>query len=106
MNELTFIILSVFGGFLLGLFFFAGLWWTIKKSIVSKHAALLMLSSMTIRVCVVLSAFYYISLGSWKRILGCLAGFVLSKIIVNRWTKRESEKGTKNSGEPYNVYKS
>lgn len=106
MSEITFIILAALSGLILGLFFFGGLWWTIRKSIVSKHPALLMLSSLIIRFCVVLAGFYYISLGSWKRILSCLAGFIIAKFIVTRLTRPESEKIDKKNKEADNAYKS
>ena len=99
MSEITFIILAAFSGLLLGLFFFGGLWWTIKKSITSKHPALLMLSSLIIRIGVVLIGFYYLSQGSWKRILGCLVGFIIAKFIVTRLTRPESEKRKNNKPE-------
>ncbi|MEI6054455.1 MAG: ATP synthase subunit I [Lentisphaerota bacterium] len=105
MNEVAFIILSAICGLILGLFFFGGLWWTIKTSITSKHPALLMLSSLIIRICVVLVGFYYVSQGSWKRILGCLTGFIAAKFIVTRFTKPESEKSNNNSNEADNAHK-
>lgn len=106
MNEFIFIVLAAFGGLILGLFFFAGLWWTIKKSVVSKHPALLMISSLMIRFCIVLIGFYYISLGDWKRILSCLAGFIIAKFLVTRLTKSKDERQSDNKGTADNAYKS
>lgn len=106
MNEITFMILSLFCGFVLGLFFFVGLWWTIKKSMVSRHPALVLLSSLIIRICVVLIGFYYISQGNWKRILSCLAGFIIAKFIVTRLTKSAAEKKDNNISEADSAHNS
>jgi len=106
MNEIIYMVLSLFCGLILGLFFFAGLWWTIKKSMISKHPALLVLSSMIIRICVVLIGFYYISLGNWKRILSCLAGFIIAKFILTRLTKSEPERKDNNSSEADSAHNS
>lgn len=106
MNEITFMILALVLGLILGLFFFCGLWWTIKKSITSNHPALLMLSSLIIRIGVVLVGFYFFSQGSWKRILGCLVGFIIAKFIVTRLTRPESEKSNNTRNEADNAHKS
>lgn len=106
MNEIVFIVLLLFCGLVLGLFFFVGLWWTIKKSMVSRHPALVLLSSLIIRICVVLIGFYYISQGNWKRILSCLAGFIIAKFIVTRLTKSEPEKKDNHSSEADSAHNS
>lgn len=90
MNEpLPFILAGVIG-ILLGAIFFGGLWWTVRKGLPSKQPALWFLGSMLLRSAIVLFGFYFIGRGDWKRLLACLAGFVLGRFIVT-WRTRPRE---------------
>ena len=92
MNEMVYMILAFIGGLLLGTIFFVGLWFTVRKSIVSKTPALWLLASSILRVCITLIGFYYISSGNWQRLLICMAGFITARYIVIRFTKSNNEK--------------
>lgn len=75
-------------GLMLGAFFFGGLWWTVRKSLSARHPALLVLSSMLIRMGAVLAGLYFIG-GSgpqwqWQRLLACLAGVLAARFIAMR----------------------
>jgi len=74
-------------GALLGVFFFAGLWWTVRKIESSKQVALLFLGSMLLRTFVVLLGFYFLLGDNWQRLLAGLLGFVIARIIVTRLTR-------------------
>ncbi len=74
-------------GMLLGAFFFGGLWWTVRRGIASKHAALWFISSMLLRTAVVMLGFYWVMGDSWQRLLAALLGFVIARIMVTRLTK-------------------
>jgi F1F0 ATPase subunit 2 len=74
-------------GALLGLFFFAGLWWTVRKLTSSKHVALLFLSSMLLRTGIVVLGFYFILGDNWQRLLAGLLGFIIARIIITRLTR-------------------
>ena len=76
------------GGPLLGVFFFGGLWWTVRKGIASKQVALWFLGSMLLRTSVVLLGFYFVLGDNWQRLLAGLLGFVIARIIVTRLTRR------------------
>ena len=82
MNENLLLTLAGLAGFLLGMFFFFGLWWTVRKGISSKRPALWFLGSLLLRTGIVLVGFYLISGGRWKRMLACLFGFVIARFIV------------------------
>lgn len=71
-------------GCLLGAFYFGGLWWTIRRLSVSRQPALLFLASFVIRVSVVLLGIYVISAGQWQRIVACMAGFLIARILLVR----------------------
>ena len=69
------------------MFFFAGLWWTVRKLESSKHVALLFLGSMILRTSVVMLGFYFILGDNWQRLLAGLLGFIIARIIVTRFTR-------------------
>ena len=93
MNEMLSLVLSLLMGGLLGAIFFGGLWWTVRKCVSSKQPALWLLGSVLLRMSTVLAGFYFIAHGHWERLLVCLLGFVMARVIVTRLT-RAAEKPT------------
>ncbi len=94
-NEPLIWIWAATAGVLLGLFFFGGLWWTIRKGLTSKLPALWFLGSIVVRTAVVGAGFYFVSGGAWERILACLLGFIVARfVIVRRQRSREVRKNT------------
>ena len=87
MSEISALILALLAGFLLGVMFFGGLWWTIQKGVSSKQPALWFLGSLLLRTMIAVAGFYFVSRGDWRRLLGCLLGFVLARIIL-MWLTR------------------
>ena len=75
---------AVLGGIALAAFFFIGLWWTVRRGVVSRQPALLFLCSMLLRTLVVVAGFYYLSLGDWRNLAGSLVGFVLARFVITR----------------------
>ena len=82
MNELAILCLATFAGLLLGAIFFGGLWWTVQKGVVSDYPALWFFGSFIARTCIVLTGFYFVGSGHWQRLLSCLVGFFLVRLIV------------------------
>jgi F1F0 ATPase subunit 2 len=73
-------------GMVLGLFYFGGLWITVKRLPFSARPALLTLCSYLGRLAVTLSGFYLVMAGSWERLLAVMSGFMVMRIIlVNIW---------------------
>ena len=93
MNEVWIILLALLAGMLLGTIFFGGLWWTVEKGLSSKQPAALFAGSMLLRTAVALAGFYYFSHGDWHRLVGCLIGFVLARLVVTRFTRVPTESG-------------
>ena len=85
MNEL--LILALAAGLLLGAVFFGGLWWTVRKGVLSKHPALWFIGSMLLRMGIVLLGFYFVGREDWQRWLLCLLGFILARLVV-KWLIR------------------
>jgi F1F0 ATPase subunit 2 len=87
MNEFFSLVFSLLAGGFLGVFFFAGLWWTVRKIESSKRVALLFLGSMLLRTSVVILGFYFILGDNWQRLVAGLLGFVIARIIIIRLTR-------------------
>jgi F1F0 ATPase subunit 2 len=86
MYETLILVLDGMIGVLLGILFFGGLWWTVRRGVSSKHPAFLFVGSTLLRTGVVLAGFYFVSGGRWERILACLLGFVIARFIIVRLT--------------------
>ena len=87
MSEITRVLAAVLAGILLGGFFFGGLWWTIRKSLSSTRAGLWFSGSFLVRTAVVMLGFYFVAEGDWRRITGCVAGFLGARLCVVRFTR-------------------
>ncbi|MGP1679445.1 MAG: N-ATPase subunit AtpR [Burkholderiales bacterium] len=90
MNELLSLAYAFAAGVLLGAMFYGGLWWTVRRGVSSRRPALLFLGSLLLRMGVALAGFYFVSGGHWQRLLLCLLGFVLARIVVI-WLTRPPE---------------
>ena len=93
MTESLSLVLALVTGVSLGALFFGGLWWTVRRMDSSKRPALLLFGSLLLRTSVALSGFYLIARGHWERLLVCLLGFVIARILVTLLT-RVAEKPT------------
>ena len=81
------LVLPVLAGVSLGMFFFGGLWWTIRRGVSSKQPAALFFFSLLLRTGIALAGFYLVVRGDWRRVLTCLLGFILARILVT-WLTR------------------
>ncbi|MBS0205062.1 MAG: ATP synthase subunit I [Planctomycetes bacterium] len=87
MNEVVNLLPALVVGVLLGAMFFGGLWWTVQKAVSSKQPALWLLGSQLLRTSITLAGFYWISSRHWERLLVCLVGFVMARLVVMRLTQ-------------------
>ncbi len=87
MNETLSLLFAGMAGLALGTIFFGGLWWTIRKGVSSERPALLFLGSLLVRMSIALVGFYFVGLGNWQRLMVCLAGFILARLLVTRLTR-------------------
>ena len=90
MNETLILGMAWLAGGALGAIFFYGLWWTVRKATASEQPASWFLGSLVLRTSLVLAGFYYVSSGDWKRLLLCLLGFVMARLVVT-WITRPSK---------------
>ena len=86
MNETQLLLLAAVAGGLIGMIFFGGLWWTVRKGMTSRYAALWFTGSSILRMGVALTGFYFIGHNDWQRLLACLFGFVVARVVVMRLT--------------------
>jgi F1F0 ATPase subunit 2 len=91
MNETLSLVLALVTGVLLGVMFFGGLWWTIRKGLSSEQPALWFLGSLLLRTSIALAGFYLIARGHWERLLVCLLGFVTARLAVTWLTRLAGE---------------
>jgi F1F0 ATPase subunit 2 len=76
-------------GAVLGAIFFGGLWWTVRKCASSRRPALWFVGSLLLRMGIAVGGFYLVFAGDWKRLIACLAGFVMARLMVT-WLTRPS----------------
>lgn len=88
MNEPLRMALVLIAGTLLGALFFGGLWWTVRKGLSAKQPALWFGTSLLLRSAIVTAGFYFVAGPDWQRLLICLVGFFVARLIVTRWVAK------------------
>lgn len=86
MSEIMLLTAALFAGMVLGALFFGGLWWTVQKGLASPRPALLFVGSLLLRISITLAGFYFVMGSDWTRLLACLAGFVVARLVIIRMT--------------------
>jgi len=87
MIKADYMVLAFIAGIFLGIVFFGGLWFTVKKAVLSKYASLWVSGSSLVRTGLVLIGFYYAAQGNWERLLICVFGFIAARFLVIWLTK-------------------
>lgn len=73
-------------GFGLGLFYFGGLYWTLRQIVKARRAKLLIFGSLLVRLGVTFFGFYWISGGHWERLVLCMVGLLGARFfLIFRW---------------------
>jgi F1F0 ATPase subunit 2 len=101
MNNILILVLALGAGLIFGAIFFGGLWWTVHRGVSSKHPALWFLGSRLLRMGLVLVGFYFVGQGDWRRLVACLIGFIIARLIVPRVTRttiEQSHRAAKEAG--------
>ncbi len=80
-DTLTLVLALVAGGGL-GAIFFGGLWWTTRLGVSSARSASWFVGSLLLRMSIALAGFYVVSGGRWERLLACLVGFTIARVII------------------------
>lgn len=83
MNEVMGLLPAMVVGVILGVLFFGGLWLTIHLGLRSDKTALIFTGSFILRVAITLLGFYFVGADSWQKLLVCLGGFLLARLVVS-----------------------
>ena len=89
-DPLTLLLAWVAGG-VLGALFFGGLWWTVRRAVSAKQPALWIFGSLLLRTSAALAGLYVVSGRHLDRLLLCLLGFVMARLLVTRLTRTSGE---------------
>jgi F1F0 ATPase subunit 2 len=93
MYETVKLALVLTGGVGLGMVFFGGLWLTVQKGLRSQRPALWFFTSFLLRTSIAIAGLYALSNGRWQRLLVCLLGCLLARLIVT-WLTRSEKPGS------------
>jgi F1F0 ATPase subunit 2 len=77
--------LALVAGIILGCGFFYSLWFTVQKGLQSHYAALWFLGGVIVRMSVAILVFYWVSSGDVGRMVSCLVGFILGRLLVTKY---------------------
>ena len=91
MNETMILVLAGGTGLALGTIFFGGLWWTVRQGVSSPRPALWFFGSLLLRMSIALTGFYFVGRGHWERLVVCLLGFVVARLVVTWLTRPPRE---------------
>ncbi|MCB0579721.1 MAG: hypothetical protein KDD10_10485 [Phaeodactylibacter sp.] len=97
-NDILIWILALLAGAALGVIFFGGLWWTVRKGLTARRPGLLFLGSMLARSAIVLTGFYLIGGDSWEKLLAALLGFIGMRAVITRLTRHSRYFAPQRSG--------
>jgi F1F0 ATPase subunit 2 len=91
------LVLSLLFAFIIGvitsLFYFGGLWLTVKKVTQVNKPYLLLIGSFFIRSIVILPIFYFVFKESYLNLIPCLAGFLLIRFfLLNKISQKPESK--------------
>ncbi|MFA6229279.1 MAG: ATP synthase subunit I [Rhodanobacter sp.] len=87
MHEVLMWVLATLAGVGLGVIFFGGLWWTVRKGMASRQPALWFMGSLLLRMAVLVGGFLLVSGGDWRRLLLCLLGLAIGRLVVTRLSR-------------------
>ena len=70
------------GGITIGLFFFGGLAWTVRRLPGARHPAVLVLTSFVVRMSVTVAGLALLGGRKWQHYLAAMVGFVFAKLTA------------------------
>lgn len=78
------IVLRLIAGIVLGLFFYGGLWLTVRHVSHAQHLAWHTLASFWLRSAVVVAGFLLLVDRRWEYVVLCFAGFIAARLAVSK----------------------
>lgn len=99
MTETLRLLLAFPGGLLLGMFFYGGLWLTVRGGLASPRPGLWFMASFLLRTAIAVAGLLVLSGGRWPRLLIALLGLLAARLVVMRLSKRAGrEKPNREAG--------
>lgn len=92
MNEIIQFVFMLTSGFVLGVLFFGGLWFTVKKSVSVKNPVLWIFGSFIVRMGIVLLGFYYLIQFGWHAMFLGLFGLIMARFITMYFIRKYDAK--------------
>ena len=83
------LILALVAGVAVSVFYFGGLWLTVRRVARSPRPGLLTFGSFIVRGVIAVAAMVWIARMHWQLLPGAMAGFVLVRVIVTRKLRPE-----------------
>ena len=83
MSELG-VVIALLGGMVIGIFFFGGLWITIRRVQDNQRPGTVLFVSSFVRIAIALGSLYVLAWGQWERLLIAVVGFMLARLVVIR----------------------
>lgn len=92
MNEIVKVMIFFLAGAGIGIFYFGGLWWTLRKLSRSRRPHLLTLSSFLVRSGFCLAGLFWIAReGRWEYMVSSLLGIIGARWVLIRLLSPERE---------------
>ncbi len=90
MNDLILLVFMFISGLLLAAIYLGSLWLTVQRIDRLEHPGLWFVTSLIVRMLLLLVAFYFIlGDGHWPRLLAALCGFITLRILVTNRVRRQ-----------------
>ena len=86
MNELN-LMAPLLAGLGLGVVFFGGLWWTVRRAMRSQWVGLWFFASLLLRSALVVVGLYLACGDTWQRWLAALLGFIAARLLITRLSR-------------------
>jgi F1F0 ATPase subunit 2 len=83
MNFVT-LTLAVLMGAVLGAAYLGALWINVQQVTRARRPGVVLAIGAAVRMTFLLGAFYLVASGDWRRLVACLLGFLLARLIVTR----------------------
>ncbi len=87
-------------GIPLGIFFYGGLWLTVRHLATTRHPFALTIGSLLLRMAVTLAGFLFVLNGRWQNAAVTLAGFTAARVMVGTLSKPTRASAADRRGRP------
>ena len=91
MSQFLTLLMAWIAGIGLGVIFFGGLWYTIRKGLASTQPALWFISSLLLRTSIVLVGLFYVYNLHCDRLFLCLVGFAMAGLTSTWLTQARNQ---------------